>query len=137
MPLAPATTEVITFEAPSGTEFANPSGAVVTDSTTGASQVVPGIVPTTTKTTDDTVAITTSLPVADSNAMTVTVFGVTNPAVGTYSGTTGFSAYTTADPIVEYAAAYSIGPSVVNSASPTPFRMTTVSSILTPPQPTT
>ena len=108
----------ITLQGPGGTEFANPTGAVVTDSTSGATEVVSAIAPSTTTTTDDTLALPITLTIADSDAVSVSVFSVTNPAAGTYSGTSGFSVKTSADPTAAYAAAYVIGPVVVSSGSP-------------------
>jgi hypothetical protein len=109
----------ITLRGPIGTEFANPTGAVVTDTTTGATQVVSGIVPTTTTTTYDTVAISISFAVGDGNAISITVFSVANPAAGSYSGTGGLSVSTTGDPSAAYnSTPYVIGAPVVSGAAP-------------------
>jgi hypothetical protein len=108
----------ITLEGPSGTTFANPSGAVVTDNTTGASQVLSGLVPTSTISSNDTITLSTNLTVSDNDTVTVQVYNVLNPAPGTYSASSGFSVKTSSDPARAYAPAYVIA-SAVASTSPT------------------
>jgi hypothetical protein len=113
----------ITLEALNGAEFSD-AGAVISDSTTGASQVIASgnavaEALSTTKTTDDTVALTTTLTVNDSDAISVTIFGVTNPATGSYSGSNGLEVTTSTDVIPAYnGTPFVIGPVVVSSTSP-------------------
>lgn len=110
----------VTIEGPSGTNFASATGAEVVDSTSGATQVVSSalISLSSTVSTDDTVAVPTTLSFSDGDAVTVTVFNVTNPAGGTFSGSDGLSVRTTGDPLAAYnAVAYTISSSTVSSGA--------------------
>ncbi len=115
----------ITIVGPDGTSFSSSSGAQVTDSTTGATQVVgtSGIAVSTTRSAGDTAAVATTLDFSGGDSVTVTVFNVTNPAGGTFSGSDGLSVRTTGDPLPAYnALAYSIS----FSAQPTGATVVTV-----------
>jgi hypothetical protein len=107
----------VTLEGPIGTVFAAPTGGTLTDNTTGATQVITGVVPSTTRSTYDTVTLTTNLTVSDNNTLTIQVYNVQNPPAGTYGGSTSFSVWTSSDPTPAYAPSYTIG-SAVPSAAP-------------------
>ncbi len=107
----------ITVEGPTGTVFAAATGATVTDNTTGATQVLSGLVPSTTKSAGDTLTLVTNITVADNNTLTIQVYNVQNPPAGTYGGSSGLSVWTTSDPTPAYAPSYVIG-SVATGTGP-------------------
>jgi hypothetical protein len=110
----------VTIEAPGGTNFSSNSGAVIIDSTSGGTQAVStaGLTLSSTKSTDDTLALPTSLALSGGDSVTVTIFNVTNPAGGTFSGSTGLSVTTTGDPLAAYnAVAYTISSSTLSSGA--------------------
>lgn len=112
----------INIVAPKGIAFTSNVGAVITDTTTGVSQVVApannGL--TTTNNTDDTLVLPVNIAIADGNAVTVTLFNVTNPPAGSYGGTSGFTVSTSQDIIIaNNATAFVITPATVSTMSPT------------------
>ncbi|HET9058882.1 MAG TPA: hypothetical protein VFN61_03090 [Acidimicrobiales bacterium] len=113
----------ITLVAPKGTAFASPSGAIVTDSTTGVSYVASGVTPSTSTggTTTDTLnlSVPNGFVISKGDAVTITVFGVTNPAAGSYAGANGFTVSTSADLITTTnTTAYTITPATISSQAP-------------------
>ena len=116
-----ASGQAITIVAPKGIEFTSSVGAVISDTTTGVSEVVAGVNNglTTTTNTDDTLVLPVSMNIADGNAVSVTLFNVTNPAAGSYAGANGFQVSTTTDLIPSTnATAVVITPPVVTTESP-------------------
>jgi hypothetical protein len=113
----------IRLVAPDGTQFSQ-TGAVVTDAKSGATTVVPGtsLTVSTTTNSDDTVQIMlpSSFVISAGDAVTVTVFGVTNPASGSYSGSNGLQVTTQVDSIAAYnVTPYVIGAATISSLAPT------------------
>jgi hypothetical protein len=111
----------ITIVAPKGIQFTSSVGAVVTDTTTGVSEVVAaahnGL--TTTTNADDTLVLPVNMNISAGNAVSVTLLNVTNPAAGSYAGANGFQVSTSSDPIASTnATAVVITPTVVTTESP-------------------
>jgi hypothetical protein len=116
-------TDFIRLQGPDGTAFSSSGGAVVTDQKTGATAVVTGttnFAVSTTTSSNDTVAITVPFTINAGDPVTVMVFGVTNPAAGSYGGSGGMEVTTQVDSIPAFnATAYVIGSATVSSLSPT------------------
>ncbi len=111
----------IKIVAPKGVGFTSSVGAVVTDTTTGVSEVVAGVNNglTTTTNADDTLVLPVNMNIGAGNAVSVTLFNVTNPATGSYAGANGFQVSTTTDLIASTnATAVVITPPVVTTESP-------------------
>src|SRR5579875_2235704 len=113
----------IQFVGPDGTSFGSVTGAVVTDAKSGATTVLTGsaVSASTTTNTNDTLKLTlpANFSVSSGDPVTVTVFGVTNPASGSYSGSNGLQVTTQVDSIAaNNATAYVIGAATVSSLAP-------------------
>jgi hypothetical protein len=114
----------IQFVGPDGTSFSGATGAVVTDNKSGATTVVPSasLAVSTTTNSNDTVKITlpANFTISSGDSVTVTVFNVTNPASGSYSGSTGLQVTTQVDSISQSnATPYVIGAATISSLAPT------------------
>ncbi len=120
----------IVVQGPKETSFAHVTGALVNATGTQTTQVVPattgtpGLAASTTNTQDDTLSISTTLPIRADEPLTLTIFGVDNPQPGSYAGAAGLAVSTNGssnggDPVPAYnGSAYVISPAVMSTQAP-------------------